>query len=155
MAKTFSTAQVGHGKTGCCMAALWLQVYLTPLKRKHPHASASEVLRLTSAPGDDAWPTNVPTYTCARKPARTWTEIPSITNENVYQAIESSCCYPRYPCSLSKWSARAVDCATVCTQQHTSHLIITSAHVTSQPRIWLSCMPSSCLCLVGYLEAEQ
>ena len=27
--------QVGHVKTGCCMAALWLQVYLTPLKRKH------------------------------------------------------------------------------------------------------------------------
>ena len=27
--------QVGHGKTGCCMAALCLQVYLTPLERKY------------------------------------------------------------------------------------------------------------------------
>ena len=40
-------SQLGHGKMGSCMVALWLPVYLTPLERKHVGISGVRQVMIT------------------------------------------------------------------------------------------------------------
>ena len=115
---------MGHDKSGSCIAALWLQVYLTLLEWKR--VDVSQVCRVMIT-----WPTNVRTV------------IPSITSENVYQAIES------FYCSQASVQPQQVvhSCSRLCNCPYAggckSPDLHICEHLTSQPRIWLSSMSNS------------
>ena len=107
------TTQVGHVKTGCCMAALWLSVFNT--------SEADTCGRLTSASGDDARTTNVPTYTCARN---------LLGNGQKYLRLRTKTCTKRYKVTVAILGIRAASASSLRMQSIAQLSVRSSIQVT-------------------------